>query len=83
MLVGGDFNATLDHRAFRALLRRGTTDATLQAGAGHLATYPAARPWPPLVSLDHVLLRGPVATAVRPARVAGTDHRGLLVDATA
>jgi endonuclease/exonuclease/phosphatase (EEP) superfamily protein YafD len=79
VIVGGDFNATFDHRQFRDLLGAGLHDAVEQAGAGYLPTYPVGRRYPPLISIDHVLTRGPiVATAVDTVELSGTDHLALV-----
>lgn len=79
VLVGGDFNATIDVPQFRGLLRNGYADATEQAGAGFTPTYPADRAFPPLLAIDHVLTRGAVAHSVDSIELPGSDHRGLLV----
>jgi endonuclease/exonuclease/phosphatase (EEP) superfamily protein YafD len=81
-LTAGDFNASRDHRAFRALLRSGFVDCA--DAARHRAwpgfTWPADRRYPPLMRLDHVLAsrRGAVVHEARPVRVPGTDHQGVL-----
>jgi endonuclease/exonuclease/phosphatase (EEP) superfamily protein YafD len=78
-IVGGDFNATFDHRQFRDLLDAGFHDAVEQSGAGYVPTYPVGRRYPPLISIDHVLTRGAiVATEASAVDLAGSDHRGLL-----
>lgn len=78
VVVGGDFNATPDVAQFRRLLTGGYADATRQAGAGILPTYPADRAFPPLISIDHVLTRGAVATSAGTVEIPGSDHRALL-----
>lgn len=78
VIVSGDFNATLDHPQFRSLLAGGYHDAADQAGAGLLPTYPTDRIIPPLLALDHVLVRTATATAVRTLALPGSDHRALL-----
>jgi endonuclease/exonuclease/phosphatase (EEP) superfamily protein YafD len=77
-VIAGDFNATVDHTQFRALLTRGYADAARQAGAGYLATYPADRWFGPVIGIDHVLSRGAAATSVRTVDLPGSDHRGVL-----
>ena len=80
-LAAGDFNASRDHRAFRALLRSGFVDC---ADASRRRpwpgfTWPANRRFPPLMRLDHVLAsRGAVVHETRIVRVPGTDHLGVL-----
>lgn len=82
-LAAGDFNASRDHRAFRAVLRSGFVDcadaARERAWPG--LTWPADRRFPPLMRLDHVLApRGGVFVhEARTVRVPGTDHLGVLV----
>jgi endonuclease/exonuclease/phosphatase (EEP) superfamily protein YafD len=78
VVVGGDFNATIDHRQFRLLLRDGYSDAARQAGVTWLATYPAGRGRLPLIEIDHILTRRVVAVTVRGLRVPGTDHRAVI-----
>ena len=81
-LVAGDFNASRDHRPFRALLRSGFADCA--DAARHRPwpgfTWPADRPFPPLMRLDHVLASrgGAVVHEARIVRVPGTDHQGVL-----
>jgi endonuclease/exonuclease/phosphatase (EEP) superfamily protein YafD len=80
-LAAGDFNASRDHRAFRALLRSGFADCADAAGRRTWPgfTWPADRRFPPLMRLDHVL--GSPGVVVREAstiRIPGTDHLGVL-----
>ncbi|MFF0490975.1 endonuclease/exonuclease/phosphatase family protein [Nocardia sp. NPDC004068] len=77
VLVGGDFNATYDHRQFRTLASGRFRDAAEQAGAGHLVTYPTDKRWPPLVGIDHILVAGGHAARVETVPLPGSDHRGL------
>jgi endonuclease/exonuclease/phosphatase (EEP) superfamily protein YafD len=75
----GDFNATMDHAAFRRLVGAGYVDAADQVGRGLVPTWPAAgRWWPPPVTIDHVLVdhRCPV-DEVRVFAVPGSDHRAV------
>ncbi|MFT4199437.1 endonuclease/exonuclease/phosphatase family protein [Gordonia sp. (in: high G+C Gram-positive bacteria)] len=78
MIAVGDFNATWDHKHYRDLLTGGIADATDQAGAGWLPTYPTDRAIGPLVGIDHVISRGFVARDVRTYRLPGADHRVLV-----
>ncbi len=48
ILIGGDFNSTIDMRPYRELLTNGYRDAAEQAGAGRELTYPANRRIPPV-----------------------------------
>jgi endonuclease/exonuclease/phosphatase (EEP) superfamily protein YafD len=79
VVVGGDFNATHDIAQFRALLVDGYADGAQQAGAGIMRTYPADTWYPPLIGIDHVLIRDAVATRAETVRIAGSDHLALLV----
>jgi endonuclease/exonuclease/phosphatase (EEP) superfamily protein YafD len=76
-IAGGDFNATFDHAQFRALLGR-FENATDQAGAGFLLTYPTDKWTGPAVGVDHILVSGGVATDVRTVEIRGSDHRALV-----
>ena len=79
LVVAGDFNAVDDHGPMQALQRAGLKSATDVAGAGWLPTYPANRPFPPLLPIDHVMInKGLTATSVTSFTVSGSDHRGLL-----
>ncbi|EME24142.1 endonuclease/exonuclease/phosphatase family protein [Rhodococcus triatomae] len=78
VLMAADFNATWDHAQFRALLGDGVHDAAEQAGAGVLRTYPADRSWPPLLSIDRILVSGGTATEVDVVDLPGADHRGVV-----
>ncbi len=83
-VVAGDFNASTDHGPFRDLLDgAGLVDATDRAGIGHgwpTLTWPANR-WylPPLVQIDHVLVKGGVEVdEVSTVEIPGSDHRALV-----
>jgi hypothetical protein len=80
-VLAGDFNATLDHAALRAVLRRGYADAALVAGRGLAWTWRPLRLPAPRLALDHVLVDPRLAvTGVRLVRVRGSDHRAVVVD---
>ncbi|WP_280205305.1 endonuclease/exonuclease/phosphatase family protein [Nocardia farcinica] len=79
-LVGGDFNATHDHRQFRDYLTGRFADAADQAGAGHLATYPTDKWWPAVVGIDHILVAGGTALTVEALDLPGSDHRALVAE---
>lgn len=77
-VLAGDFNATLDHTPLRALLGRGYRDAAATTGGGLEPSWPLGSPYPPFVTLDHVLV--PDGLAVREYRaldLGGTDHRAV------
>ncbi|MFB4277517.1 MULTISPECIES: endonuclease/exonuclease/phosphatase family protein [unclassified Nonomuraea] len=80
-VLAGDFNASLDHRAFRDLLARGYVDAAEQVGKGLTPTWPNFRPIPPIISIDHVVADRRVAVRrVEILDVPGTDHRGVFAE---
>ena len=78
-LLLGDFNATQDNQAFRALEDDGFDDAAIGVGSGLKPTYVG---WPvPPTAVDHVLVdRGVRPSDVDTHRLAGTDHRILVAD---
>lgn len=78
VVVGGDFNATTDNAQFRALLAGGYREAAEQSGSGYLATYPGDAWYPPLLAIDHVLVRRSDAVQVQTIDLPGSDHRGLV-----
>lgn len=78
ILVGGDFNATVDMRPYRDLLTNGYRDASEQAGTGRDPTFPSNGRIPPLIGIDHFITRNCIAISTHTVNVAGTDHRALL-----
>lgn len=89
VIDAGDFNATTSFRAFRNLVTSGdVADAATQAGAVTLRTFPAdSRQVPPLIGIDHVLVRDLSAFTAYAVRIRGSDHQALItilsVDAAA
>ncbi|EID14764.1 endonuclease/exonuclease/phosphatase [Mycolicibacterium phlei RIVM601174] len=77
VIVAGDFNSTPDMRQFRDLLD-GYRDAVKEVGAGWLPTFPSRSWHPPAITIDHVLTRNTVTSAVKTLYVPGSDHRALL-----
>ena len=78
VLVGGDFNSTVDNGQFRHLLSGGYGDAAEALGAGYLATYPSNQWFPPLIAIDHVLTANIQPVALNSVTVPGSDHRALV-----
>jgi endonuclease/exonuclease/phosphatase (EEP) superfamily protein YafD len=78
ILVGGDFNSTIDMVPFRKLLTNGYDDSSKQAGAGRQRTYPADIRIPPFMGIDHILTRDCTAVATSTVQVKASDHRALL-----
>ncbi|MFC7922042.1 endonuclease/exonuclease/phosphatase family protein [Streptomyces cinereoruber] len=81
-LIAGDFNASQDHAAFRAILRDGRLrDAAWAARKSRAATWPMEGPVPPYVQIDHVLVSDEFSVDdVRFLDLDGTDHRAVLAD---
>lgn len=77
-VVAGDFNATLDHRAFRAVLARGYRDAGEQTGHGFAWTWSVSKL--ARLVIDHVLVpRGVAVLSYRVYDVPGSDHNAVVV----
>jgi endonuclease/exonuclease/phosphatase (EEP) superfamily protein YafD len=77
-ILAGDFNATLDHAAFRTVLSRGYNDAAEQRGSGLTPTWPSSTP---LVTIDHIVVDN--RAAVRDYRVfdvQGSDHHAVFAE---
>jgi endonuclease/exonuclease/phosphatase (EEP) superfamily protein YafD len=82
-VVAGDFNATRDHAPFRRLLDAGVVDAADAEGltAWPGMTWPADRPFPPVLRLDHVLASREFAVPdVTVVRLPGSDHRAVVAN---
>jgi endonuclease/exonuclease/phosphatase (EEP) superfamily protein YafD len=76
----GDFNATLDHKTLRDLIRSGYRDAADTVGKGLIATWGPydGDPIPP-VTIDHVLADERIGVRdVEVHAVAGSDHRAVI-----
>lgn len=78
VIAAGDFNSTPDMRQFRDLLTNGYRDAASSAGAGLGPTFPSSGAVPPLITIDHVLIRRAEVVSVTAVSVSDTDHRALL-----
>jgi endonuclease/exonuclease/phosphatase (EEP) superfamily protein YafD len=88
VVLAGDYNATMGHRAIAALTRAGLIDAHDAAGRGLGLTWPQRSftghgrwsAWP-VLRLDHVFVTPTLGVrAVRTARSAGSDHRRVVAD---
>ena len=78
-ILMGDFNATIEHASFRAILANGFFDGAWQAGEGLVFTWPVNQGIPALVTLDHIVLDdGLRAGEFAYVTVAGSDHRAVL-----
>jgi endonuclease/exonuclease/phosphatase (EEP) superfamily protein YafD len=80
-ILMGDFNATLDHSEFRAVLDRGYADAADTLGKGLDPTWPEHRRFPPLVTIDHVLADERIGIRdYSTHEIAGSDHRAVFAE---
>jgi endonuclease/exonuclease/phosphatase family metal-dependent hydrolase len=79
-VLAGDFNATLDHAAFRDVLRLGYADAGQEAGRALTPTWgPPGRG--AIFTLDHVLVNRECAVLDYSVHtVPGTDHRAVFAE---
>ncbi|MFE3196330.1 endonuclease/exonuclease/phosphatase family protein [Nocardia sp. NPDC059240] len=78
VVVGGDFNSTYDHAAFRALTTGRYADSAELLGVGALPTWPTDRSWGPIIGIDRVLLAEGSATAIHSHDIPDTDHRAVV-----
>ncbi|MGE2836588.1 endonuclease/exonuclease/phosphatase family protein [Mycobacterium sp. SMC-4] len=83
VIVAGDFNSTPDMPQFRNLLSGDFVSAVSQSGSGWTPTFPSARWSPPLIAIDHILLRHARATSVEAVAIRRSDHRALLATVVA
>ena len=81
LILAGDFNATLDHAHFRALLSRGYIDAARQVGHGLVMTWGPTPSSRALLALDHVVADSRCAVhATSVHQLPGTDHRAVYAE---
>ncbi|MDX2915798.1 MULTISPECIES: endonuclease/exonuclease/phosphatase family protein [Streptomyces] len=81
-ILAGDFNASQDHAAFRAILDTGLNDAARLTGQDRRPTWPS-RTVPRFgAQIDHVLVSAEDFSAreVRFLRLSGTDHEAVTAD---
>ncbi len=77
-ILAGDFNASFDHAAFRAIVDRGYADAAESTGKGLTPTWSS---WPsgPPVTIDHILADDRCAFGSYAVfDVPGSDHSALV-----
>jgi endonuclease/exonuclease/phosphatase family metal-dependent hydrolase len=80
-VLAGDFNATLDHAALRAVLRRGYVDAAREVGRAPAWTWRPLRLRVPRLTLDHVLVDPRISVGqVELVAVPGSDHRSVVTE---
>ena len=78
-VLAGDFNATLDHAAFRDVLRLGYADAAQQTGNALVPTWGPGKG--ALLPLDHVLVSpGCAVRAFSVHVVPRSDHRAVYAE---
>lgn len=84
LVLVGDFNATVDHRRFRRLLRTGLRDSALATGMGWRMTWTVHwRRLPALFRIDHVLVSaGTRVERYEVGRPTRSDHRPVFVELT-
>ena len=78
LIAAADLNSTTDMRPFRTLLRDGYQDAAEQSGSGIQPTFPGDSRLPPLIAIDHILVRNCTVTSLRTMKIPGSDHRGIV-----
>jgi len=77
-VIAGDFNATLDHRDFRAVLSRGYRDAGDETGNGLKWTWDVTRNG--RLVIDHVLVSSRIAVSDYVVHdIPGSDHNAVTV----
>ena len=54
---------------YRELLRNGYRDGVEQSGAGFAPTYPGNEPYPPLITIDHVVTRNAIVSSIHSATI--------------
>jgi hypothetical protein len=80
-VLAGDFNASLDHAAFRRVLAHGYRDAAREAGRAMIWTWAPLRPHFPRLAIDHVLVDPRIGiAAVDVVAVEGSDHRAVVAE---
>lgn len=78
-VLAGDFNATLDHDAFRQVLASGYDDVAETLGDGLTPTWPVGRRLlPPLITIDHVVVDPRVGVRdYSVTDISKSDHRAV------
>ena len=84
LLLAGDFNATYDHREFRALLagtggRRALVDVAASQGSRLVPTWPMRDYRLPGIALDHLVTSPDISSSGYSVhRIEGTDHAAVV-----
>ena len=80
-VLAGDFNATFDHAALRAVLGLGYDDAARAGGRALAWTWAPLRLRFPRLALDHVLVDPRITVAsIEFVQVSGSDHRAVVAE---
>jgi endonuclease/exonuclease/phosphatase (EEP) superfamily protein YafD len=80
-ILAGDFNASFDHAAFRAVLDTGYVDAAEQTGTGLVPTW--ATWFGPPITIDHILVDHRAAIhRFAVLTLPGSDHDAILAELT-
>ncbi|EST38119.1 hypothetical protein N566_09205, partial [Streptomycetaceae bacterium MP113-05] len=81
LVIAGDFNATQDHAAFRAVLDTGLQDVARLEGRSRTPTWPTQTAPPLGAQIDHVLVSEDFDThGVTFFDLPRSDHRAVLAD---
>lgn len=79
-ILAGDFNASLDHTAFRDLVDRGYADAGEETGEGLEATWSSLPTGPP-ITIDHILADARCAISSYAVHdLPGSDHNAIVAE---
>lgn len=79
-ILAGDFNATLDHVAFRNLIDHGYADAGEETGEGLLATWSSWPTGPPL-TIDHIIADTRCAiSSYAVYDLPNSDHKAIMAE---
>jgi endonuclease/exonuclease/phosphatase family metal-dependent hydrolase len=79
-ILAGDFNATLDHAAFRTLTDHGYADAAEETGEGLTTTWSSWPTGPPL-TLDHVVTDARCAiSSYAVFDLPNSDHKAVMAE---
>ncbi|MBU7600517.1 endonuclease/exonuclease/phosphatase family protein [Streptomyces sp. P38-E01] len=80
-IMAGDFNASQDHAAFRAIVDTGMRDSARLLGRSRTPTWPVPFSPPLGAQIDHVLVsEGLTPVDAQFFELSGSDHQALLVD---
>lgn len=80
VVVMGDMNSSLDLPSFRAVLKSGMKDSSMETHTGPHPTFPAGwKGWHQSLELDHILhSSGLRSYFVKTKKIPGTDHLALI-----